>query len=111
MSKIVGGFTSFREADQKEVGIVTKFAGDIAKKIDAAEFKYFFSHFRNDVIFLSSKANMHVFSRSFEVKGVKTQVVAGINYTFKVVADSQDLHVTIWGKLDQTHELTKVEKA
>mmetsp|Transcript_11084 Transcript_11084/g.16585 ORF Transcript_11084/g.16585 Transcript_11084/m.16585 type:complete len:88 (-) Transcript_11084:245-508(-) len=87
MSKIVGGFTSFREADQKEVGIVTKFAGDIAKKIDAAEFK------------------------SFEVKGVKTQVVAGINYTFKVVADSQDLHVTIWGKLDQTHELTKVEKA
>jgi len=64
--------------------------------------------------------------KSYEVKSVKTQVVAGVNYVFEVChskdlfelnadkcvaqvqADGSKLHVTIWGKLDKTHELTGV---
>ena len=48
--------------------------------------------------------------KDFVVKRCKTQVVAGINYIFEVVADGSTYKVTIWKKLDQTHELTKVRK-
>mmetsp|Transcript_9783 Transcript_9783/g.11690 ORF Transcript_9783/g.11690 Transcript_9783/m.11690 type:complete len:86 (-) Transcript_9783:191-448(-) len=83
---MTGGYTDFRKAEEKEIEIVKKMAEDIAKKIESEAFK------------------------SFKVTGVKTQVVAGTNYTFQVEADEHKLHVTIWRKLDQTTELTKVVK-
>jgi len=82
--KLAGGFTGFRAAEKDEVSIAEKFKADVAKEIGATEIK------------------------SYEVKSVKTQVVAGVNYVFEVQADGSKLHVTIWGKLDKTHELTGV---
>mmetsp|Transcript_14897 Transcript_14897/g.28349 ORF Transcript_14897/g.28349 Transcript_14897/m.28349 type:complete len:158 (-) Transcript_14897:499-972(-) len=82
---MVGGFGSTRKPSEEEKGIVEKFKGDIAKKANIAEFK------------------------TFTVDEVSTQTVAGINYKFKVTTDEHVLEAIIWGKLDRTHELTKVE--
>eukprot|EP00467_Chlorarachnion_reptans_P006488 CAMPEP_0114521438 /NCGR_PEP_ID=MMETSP0109-20121206/20184_1 /TAXON_ID=29199 /ORGANISM="Chlorarachnion reptans, Strain CCCM449" /LENGTH=86 /DNA_ID=CAMNT_0001702539 /DNA_START=44 /DNA_END=304 /DNA_ORIENTATION=- len=84
---MTGGFTDFRKAEESEVKIAKDLMSEIAKE-----------------------AKMDGEIKKFEVKGVKTQVVAGTNYLFHVEADGATFHVKIWGKLDQTFELTSVKK-
>eukprot|EP00954_Amorphochlora_amoebiformis_P022269 1352076-Amorphochlora_amoeboformis.AAC.1 len=57
---VVGGFTSFRAPNADETKIILGMKKAVAGKLKVDEFK------------------------TFEVKGVQTQVVAGINYKYLV---------------------------
>lgn len=46
----------------------------------------------------------------FEPVSERTQVVAGVNHFVKVkVGADKYIHVTVWAKLDRTHEVTSVQ--